>query len=427
MSWLLKNINQYKITKYEILYLLIGIFLSLLMFKTLMIHTDNTQLTDKVHAILTEGRWIHHGNAATKMGALPGSFLTVVTAVPMMIWNSPYAACLFILLTHFLSYLLLRHLGFKYFNSFNPNYLAVIYWLNPWRIEQSELYNPGYLFLFGALYLYFISKMAERRYFWDSFWLAVSVGFCFQVHFSVLILGISFLYLFFKKKISVHYVGFLAGCAVIGVSLLPWLFEQLNGEVQSLQTHSGAYLGRNLVLVYPVIKAALYFFRMGSLYCGRHIFSEIHFEYIQLQSLKMIFEYVFHSVKWIMAAVTLILSFRFFGRLLKAGFKGDKTDFLDTFIFSIFVGVVLSAALSPVEFNHWHFVLCFPMIVFVISGRVHEYLLLNDFKFKLWMTSLRILTPLLFIIWGLFMSFGSRSHSISNDFHQAYLKKYYSK
>ena len=406
----------------EMILLVIGSILSFIMFKTLMIHTDNTQLMDKVYKILTTGEWVHHGNAATKMGSLPGSFLTVITAVPMIVWNSPYAACLVIFLFHLASYFILRYLGFKYIDNFNPLYLVVFYWLNPWRIEQSELYNPGYLFLFSSLYFYFIHKLNTRKNFWDSLFLVLVVGFCFQVHFSVLILGISFLYLFWRKQIKVHYLGFATGVVLIGLSLVPWALEKMSGQTDSLQTHSGAYIGKNLVLVYPVLKAIAYFFRMGSLYCGRHIFSEIRFDYIQTEWLKVIFNFIFHSAKWVLAVVSLFLSFRFFGQKFKDYKNSQNRTFWSEFLVSFMIGTILSAALSPVEFNHWHFILCFPVIAFFIASEPQKY-----FGVSIWShrSSLLIKSALIvFTLWRFLMAFGSRSHSISNDYQKAYFELY---
>jgi len=416
---------QNKWTWAEIVLLIIGSVLSFIMFKTLMIHTDNTQLMDKVYKILTTGEWSHHGNAATKMGSLPGSFLTVITAVPMMLWNSPYAACLVIFLFHLASYFVLRYLGFKYVNNFNPLYLVIFYWLNPWRIEQSELYNPGYLFLFSALYFYFIHKLNTQKNFWDSLFLVLVVGFCFQVHFSVLILGISFLYLFFRKQIKVHYLGFASGVILIGLSLVPWALEKISGQTDSLQTHSGAYIGKNLVLIYPVLKAIAYFFRMGSLYCGRHIFSEIRFDYVQTEWIQTVLSFVFHAAKWVLAGMSLGLSIRFFGLKFKDYKNTHSRTFWSEFLVSIMLGTILSAALSPVEFNHWHFILCFPVIAFFIASEPHQYFTATYWK-KYQAISLGLIT-MLFIVWGFLMSFGSRSHSIQNDYSKSFFDLYHIK
>lgn len=407
----------------EIFLFLVGVLLSCLMFRTLMIHTDNTQLMDKVMQIKTTGQWVHHGNAATKMGAIPGSFSTAITAVPMMVWFSPYAACAVILLFHVFSYLILRNLGYKLFpQKFNPIYLAIFFWLNPWRVEQSELYNPGYLFLFSALHIYSLQKMNEEKSFWASFVLALTLGFCFQVHFSVLLLGLSFVYLYLTKKVKVNYAGIFVGLVVIGVSLIPWLLQVLESKQQALQPHSDTFLGKNLLLVYPVIKSVIYFFRMGSMYFGRHIFSEITFDWILIEWIKQGVYYLFHALKWILALVTLIWSFRFFFSRFR-NYKKDysERDFLDHYMISMFLAVVIAAALSPVEFNHWHFILCLPAILFYISIRPESYF------FRVWDQNRKVIlfmTTLIFITWNILAGLGSRSHHYTNNYDRDFRKHY---
>lgn len=409
--------------KLELTLFLIGIVLSLLMFKTLMIHTDNTQLMDKVMQIKTTGEWVHHGNATTKMGALPGSFLTFFTAVPMLIWFSPYAACAVILLCHILAYFILRRIGYKLDANFNPLLLVIFFWLNPWRVEQSELYNPGYLFLFAAIHFLSVLELHEKpKSFWASFWLAVGMGFCFQVHFSVLILGISFLYLFFTKKIKVNYAGIATGVFVVGLSLIPWLLQTLAQDNTVLKPASDTFLGKNLLLVYPVLKAVIYFFRMGSVYFGRHIFSEIRFDWITVEWLKASLDLLFHNLKWILGALSLYLSTRFF--ILQ--FRHYKKEFsvrpfIDHYLVSLFLGVIGAAALSPVEFNHWHFILCLPAILFYLSLKPEVYFT------KAW-TGFRhkvlVAVAVLFVVWNLFAGLGSRSHSFKNDYHRDFMQHY---
>lgn len=396
-----------------------GLFLSVLMFKTLMIHTDNTQLMDKVVKLVQTGEWTHHGNAATKMGSLPGSFLTVITALPMLIWFNPYAACAVILLFHVVSYFLLRQLGEKLFaTDFSPLVFVILFWLNPWRVEQSELYNPGYLFLFSAVHIYTAYLMNQRKNFWATFFHVLCIGFCFQVHFSVLIIGLSSLYLFVRKKINVNWLGFSAGTVVVVLSLVPWLLEKLSGGNESLQTHSGAFLGRNLILVYPVIKSIIYFFRMGSMYFGRHIFSEINFNWITIEYFKMVINFMFHTLKWILAAGSLCFSFKWIGSYLRNIVKIQNIDksFAEVYFLSLFLGVIGAAALSPVEFNHWHLILVFPAIALYMSVFLKSRL--QTLKY------IRPALAVVVIVWNLFAALGSRSHSFENEYSRDFSKHY---
>ena len=374
---------------------------------------------DKVVKLVLTGEWTHHGNAATKMGSLPGSFLTVITALPMLIWFNPYAACVVILLFHIISYFLLRRLGEKLFSTeFNPLVFVILYWLNPWRVEQSELYNPGYLFLFSAVHIYTAYIMHQKKNFWATFFHVLCIGFCFQVHFSVLIIGLSSLYLFLRKKINVNWLGFSAGAVVVFLSLIPWLIEKLSGGNESLQTHSGAFLGRNLILVYPVIKSIIYFFRMGSMYFGRHIFSEINFAWVTTAYLHWMINFMFHILKWILAAGSLYFSFKWIGSYLRniVKVKNEDKSFTEIYFLSLFLGLIGAAALSPVEFNHWHLILVFPAIALYMS-------VLSRPRIQ----SKKYILPALagvFIVWNLFAALGSRSHSFENDYSRDFKTHY---
>lgn len=414
------TLRSKKATKKAIEYLLffVGLCLSALMFKTLMIHTDNTQLMDKSLKVLQTGEWTHHGNAATKMGSLPGSFLTVVTTLPMMVWFSPYAAMAGVLLFHILSYLILRNLGFKYVRNFEPLVLVVFYWLNPWRVEEAELYNPGYLFLFSSLYFLCAYKLKDQKSFFYSALLVLCLGFCFQVHFSVLILGISFLFLYFMKQIKVNYWGITTGLVLVALSLLPWFLELQHHQVEAIQTQSDTFIGKNLLLVYPVLKAILYFFRMGSLYCGGHVLAEVQFSWIANETLRQIVTYLSKTIMWTVAVATLLLSFKYFGQFFKT-YKKNKTsrNFFDYFLMSMFIGLVGSSGLSPVEFTHWHLILCFPVIMFFIACEPEKYFAQK--YVDLWPKRKSLVlaaASIIFIFWNIFASLDSHSHNFKNDY-----------
>ncbi len=251
-----------------ILLFVIGVLLSVLMFKTLVFHSDNIQIMDKATRLIQTGQWTHYGNLATKVGSIPGSFLTAVTAWPMILYYSPYSAMAVILLFHLLSLYFLKKIADEILLSSTQIQkkdlgllfllLTIFYWLNPWRVEQSELYNPGYLFLFSALHLWTSQKM-QKKSFWLTLVHVLTIGFFFQVHFSFLILAFVSLILFITGQLKVSWKGFFLGVALVGLSLLPYILERFFApeliEKQIDFTKSDAFFGRNAVLVYPVLKA----------------------------------------------------------------------------------------------------------------------------------------------------------------------------
>lgn len=418
-------------SKYVVIFVLfIGLLLSLLMFKTLMIHTDNTQMMDKAVKYITTGEFIHYGNASTKVGSIPGSAMTFLSAVPMKIWPTPYAAMAVILLFHVISVLLLVKTQKDIWPSISVFSLVVFYWLNPWRIEQSELYNPAYLFLFSTLHLYSCQKMYEKNFLWTLI-NVLTIGICMQIHFSFLILAFVSFFLFLQGQIKVNWKGFFAGSLLIIISLIPYYIQKSQVVDYNLAavnlTRSDAFLGRNLILVYPVIKAIIYYFRMGSVYFGRHIFTEINFEWIAIDLLKTFISSVFHLFKWIFAGLTLFVSFKFIGSFVKNRFRQFKNEvrfFKDSekdlekrfynYFFILFVATVLTSALSPVEFNHWHLILCFPAISLFLNMQLGKNL------------NKKILSVIviIFIFWGLFAALGSRSHSYKNDYERDFFIHY---
>ena len=309
---------------------MVGVVLSVLMLKTLRLHTDNTQLMDKSLRLLLTGEWTHFGNTATKVGNIPGTFLTFITSLPMAVYFSAWSAGFVILVFHLGSYFLLRKSIGQIFDNNAVSLaqatilLSVVYWLNPWRVEQVELYNPGFIFLFAAGHLYTSLRMTEKN-FWLTFFHVLIVGFCFQVHFSFLVLALVSLFLFLRQQIKVSWPGFVSGTVVVLMSLLPFVLTRFfssevlaNQEIQNLDfSKSDAYFGRNLIFVYPVLKAIWYFFRMGSVYGGRHVFSEINFNWIDQEWVRTFFDLSFHFLKWVAAAASMAVSLTFMGRFLK--------------------------------------------------------------------------------------------------------------
>lgn len=402
----------------------VGICLSLYMFKTLMIHTDNLQMMDKAVKYMTTGEFAHFGNQATKVGSIPGSLLTFLSAVPMKFWPTPYAAMAMILLFHVLSMYFLKKSADLISSSYSLLVLLVFYWLNPWRVEQSELYNPGYLFLFSTVHIYTALNMKEKN-FWATFWNVAAIGFCMQIHFSFLILAFCSLLLFFTRQIKVNWVGFTTGCVVVAASLVPYYLAKFSHQAagQSLDfTKSDAFFGRNLVLVYPVLKAIVYYFRMGSAYFGRHIFSEIRFDWIATDSLRMMVSGLFHALKWLVAVTTLWLSGKAMVLFFKEKFKtfkwkkpeipSNQTIRFENYFYILFISMILTSGLSPVEFNHWHLILCFPAIILFLTLKLN---VKPKFIYAL---------AGVFIVWNIFAAMGSRSHSYKNDYQRDFFEHY---
>lgn len=406
-----------------------GLFLSGLMFHTLKIHDDHVQILEKVYKLNELGVWSHFGNRGTGVGFLPGSANTFLTAIPMKIWNSPHAAGLVILIFHLLSLFLLRRSQRLIAPTSSLVLILLLFWINPWRLEQMELYNPAYLFLFATVHLWSSLNMKTKN-FWMTTLHVMSLGFCVQFHFSAIILGICSLLLFYFKWYRVHWAGFALGTTVSLLSLVPWALAYLNQPELGLTVAdpNKAFLGRNFLYIYPVLKAISYWVRYGSTYFARHIFTEVEFTWIQIEWLKLIVQWVFDTVKWVLAAFTFWVSLKWNYKSIqktwvRKKFKRatEKLEMSDSerfhlYFFYLFIGLVISAGLSPVEFNHWHLILCFPTVILMISLKLD--LRLKRLSEKKQLRWLALLTTV-FLIFSTFAALDSRTHSWTANFHDS--------
>ncbi len=417
---------------------LLGCALSILYFSTLKVHFDNLQILNKAMLLLQYGQWTHFGNAGSGVGFVPGSFMTAVSALPMKIYFSPYAATSVILvfqaISWWLLYLCIRPAATPVAASFILIDLTLLFWLNPWRVEQSELYNPAYMSFFSALHMWSILKMRQPK-FWLSFWNVLAIGFCMQIHYSFLLLALASLAMWYWRFVRVNWWGVLAGSTVVLASLIPYALSYLeNQDLQVTLTRSSeAFIGRNGLLIYPVIKAIIYWFRYGSLYLGRHMFSNIEFSWAGTSNLVTLAGLAFHILKWPVAAGTLYLSAKIQWNMGKRVWskmpfnrgvdrtKTSETDRIELYLFYLFAAMIVTSALSPVEFNHWHLLLCFPPIVAWMTILFSEWRLKQNVKRSRWAWGSVFALFMVFDVLG-FM--GSRSHNWGHSYHDDVIKHY---
>lgn len=412
---------------------LFGLGLSFWMFTTFQLHYDQEQILGKVHKLLTTGEWTHYGNRSTGLGYNPGTLLTLLAGAPMALWYSPYSAMGLIVFTQALACAFFYFPLSRVFGNLSATFFLLLFWLSPWRIEQVELYNPSYLFIFSGLHFYSAFKLSKKKSF---FWSAVHVlnmGLCAQVHFSVLILGVTSLVLWAFKMVRVHWWGVISGLLLTLLSLLPYFLSLAaqQSETMAVDSSSGFFPGKNLIYIYPVIKAALYWLRYGSFYFARHIFTTVHFAWIDNESLRTIVDLSFHILKWPIGIATLFISGLFQWKFLKMilemkPFRREpdrkqlsEKNWMLHYGFYLFIGMLISAALSPVEFNHWHLILCLPFSALLVSIGLGKYI---EQKNK-WHWSL-VAILVYFCIYNSFAVMGSKMHNLGNSYHDQVIERF---
>jgi hypothetical protein len=359
---------------------------------------------------------------------------TAITALPMRLWFSPYAALAGVALFHLASLgflaLVARDLGRRHLFLD----LALLYWLNPWRVEQSQLYNPAYLFLFSALHFWTAYRMRQKSFLLTTAH-TLAVGFCAQVHFSFAILAILSLLLWSVRYVKVHWGGAVFGVGCVAASLIPYALESvLDRDFRiELPAASGRFPGRNLLLVFPVLKAVAYWIRYGSTYFARPLFSEIDFTWLTSGNAQELAYVAFAVFRWPLAGVTLVLSSVVSIRTLVPVWRSgpfsrqvDRTrcspaDRIAQYAFYLFVAMLLAAALSPVQLVHWHLLLCFPVVAMLVAVAFNS-LRERWSRGRVGMAFAAVLT--VFALFNTLGFLGSQAHSYRRNFHRDFITYY---
>jgi len=290
----------------------LGVLFCIRYASTIIYDADMSQLLDRAQVFQETGRIVPYGNVASSGVKVytPGSFLSVVVALPMYIWNSPYSALFVIGLLHFFAMLLILRV-LKDFFDFRIVYLLLIfYWCNPWQTSEVFLWNPAYLYFFTALHFWSAYQIYKgQNLFWTSLIHVLSIFGALQSHSSFVILGFISVLLFWKKALKISWSG-VGGGFLLGIaSLIPYFIERLNtlNEPESMATN-GAFLFRGLVYVYPLMKGVWYWFRQGSFVFPTHILNDVGFNWISEEIQRSVFKLVWFVLAAIMTVTSLIFS-----------------------------------------------------------------------------------------------------------------------
>ncbi|MCC4800118.1 3-deoxy-D-manno-octulosonic acid transferase [Enterovibrio norvegicus] len=332
---------------------------------------DQTQMLEKGYLGAYHQTWAAFGNAASAVGNVPGSLSAFVIGGPLLIWDSPWAPMLFLILLRLCSFLLLDAVIQKIFSPPVRMLFAIIYWLNPWLLYDSLLYNPSYLCFFAALHLWSAFKLREHASFIYSFLHILAIGGAMQFHYSWPILAVISCYLLYRRMARPSWSGVAVASVVILASLIPYCLEYINND--SLSRESDRYFGYGAVHVYPVLKAIFYWLRYGSTLFSNRLITDVSFDWItSISWLKMIFQYCWQALLFIIGTITVVLSVNVNMRAwktIKPAIKrgspiADNKQWMLLYAGAAVLAIVINAMLSPITFSYWHLILTFPFALF---------------------------------------------------------------
>jgi hypothetical protein len=374
--------------------------------------------------------WINYGNAASAVGNVPGSMISYVVALPVMVYDSPMSPMLFLIFLHLLSYFLLDSVIKNIFTANVRLIFLILYWLNPWFLFENILYNPSYLFFFSALHVWSAYKQREKSSFVYSFLHVVSIGLALQFHYSWIILSLISLYLLYRKMVKVNWYGVLFGAVVIGISLVPYIEAVMqNSAITHHADDTGRYIGWGGVHVYPVLKSFIYWLRYGSFFFPNKLIASAHFDWLGASHVvQTIFVYGYKAIVFSVGAFTIYISYkanRYFYTLIQGKMFTrnmpiqTKQEWLLLYVFGALIGVFISAVLSPIIFSYWHLILVFPFAIIPVV------IYLKD-KAQKYMPQLLVVVTIYFVFINIMGAVDSRKYSISTNYvqdTQSYIQK----
>jgi hypothetical protein len=225
---------------------------------------DQLNLLARGWLLAAEGRFIPHGNPLSSGGNAPGGITSLLVGLPLYFWRDYRAPVLLIFLFHLAAYLILDRTLRQMAGPFERVAFAVLYWLNPWRAYFSGfLWNPNYLYLFGAAHLAGCWAQRERARFWVSLGLGAGLMLALQIHPSALLLVVASALLWLRGYFRPHWAGGILGALAGAVPLVPWFLEA--SQNPAITDAGKGFPGRGLVYVFPLLRGVMYWLRYGSM------------------------------------------------------------------------------------------------------------------------------------------------------------------
>ncbi|HEV7519263.1 MAG TPA: hypothetical protein VGR07_23485 [Thermoanaerobaculia bacterium] len=245
----------------------LGLLLSALLVARQQVGGDQLNLLARGWLLAVDGRFISYGNPTSAGGNAPGGITSVLVGIPLFLWRDFRAPSLLICLFHVLAYLLLDRVLQPILSPRERVLFAVLYWLSPWRVYYSGfLWNPNYLYLFGAVHLWTALRQRWRPSFVYSLLHAACLVLAFQVHASFLLLVVASGALCLRGYCKVSWPGIVTGGMLAGLPLVPWVLDLSRNPAIAVTQHG--FLGRGLLYLFPLLRGVLYLLRYSSLSVG---------------------------------------------------------------------------------------------------------------------------------------------------------------
>ncbi len=379
---------------------------------------DQEQMIVKGLKAAIEGVYLPYGNASSVLGNVPGSLLSYLVGYPLSLYNNPLSPIVLLLLIRFLGVLIFINALSLIFSKKTVVIGTILYTLSPWFLYDNIIYNPAYLSFGSALFLNALIRLRttnKRRISSFSVWfysliLTLSIGICFQLHFSFFLLFLIALILFLRKNIKISFIGVGIGAAIIIASLIPYIYAIMADPSLLLnEKESDRYIGYGFIHVYPLLKSILYWLKFSSLLISNKAILT-PFDIDGSISLNIIY-YLYLSLVYVIGAITLILSAYFTYSILSISrfHQNQGVNFTRSLTIASLLGLLIVSSLSPITFSYWHLIIIFPLSLMPFLAFIERKN--NRIKF-----SLLIFVSVIMLIMNLISASSSEKFSISTNY-----------
>jgi len=361
---------RYAITAVWWLIFLAGLVVSLAMVFRSQVEGDTLNMLARGWRFAFAGEWLQYGLPTSAGGKSPGGLLSLLVGMPLLLWPDFRAPALVVWLLGVAGYLILDRIVVRVLGPSSRLAFAALYWLSPWRIYfTSFLWNPNYMFFFGALHLWVAYSLRRTRRFWPSLVLVLIVGMTVQLHMSAMVLAAMFLMLWWRGLVKLSWSGVATGALLTAASLVPWL--QLIVERPELIPGGASFPFRSLLLIQPALRGVMYMIRYPSLALPRQVYALDLIPGTGDDVASSVLSLVLVGLGWLTVMVPLCAYRRFLqrarGSWRRRAWPENDRGWLRGYLLWSLVGALLAFAASPTSIMFWQGFPAFHVAVLVTA------------------------------------------------------------
>jgi len=334
--------------------------------RSVWIYIDQVELYKLGMALARDGELLPFGKLATGDLPIPGVLLEILIGLPLMAWLDLRASTLVLILFHLAAALILSRVLAKDFGWRLTTVYLAIFWLSPWRLFHSAfLWETNYLLLPAALHLAACRALRNEAKLGASALLAATLLLTAQMHGSVLILGLSCVFLLIRRRLCLHWGGVALGSVLGSISLIPTIMALIGGSGLPARPESAASL---LTRLNSVEKGLVYWFRLSSLDVGRRFRQSLFCTEpgggdTVPQPLLCHLGELTQILALASVLVSLAAGWWFFRRRRRPDESTESSvrEWYRHYTLAMFLAVLVSASMSPVLIQGWHVLIALPI------------------------------------------------------------------